>query len=99
MSQELSGLRDRETPEVIGPLPLDIPLLREKPGGEGAVEVHTMRIHFESTFSQLSQTLCVREMAAAYGPSGTVRSCGCCCTPPSTARRAAAVRLQEITKV
>ena len=31
-----SGLRDREKPKVIGPLPLDIPLLREKPGGEGS---------------------------------------------------------------
>ena len=34
-----SGLRDRETPEVIGPLPLDIPLLREKPGGAGFSEI------------------------------------------------------------
>ena len=32
-------MRDRETPEVIGPLPLDIPLLREKPVGRGAAEI------------------------------------------------------------
>jgi len=37
--------------------------------------------------------------AAAYGPSGAFRSCGRCRTLLSTARRVAAVRLQEITKV
>ena len=77
---------------VIGPLPLNIPLLRERE--EGGRSLRPRRRHVGSV-----TLLWALPNAAAYGPSGTFRSCGRRCTLPPTARRAAAVRLQEITKV
>ena len=44
--------RDREMPEVIGPLPLDILLLREKPVGEAGDSPKSLRAGRDQTFGK-----------------------------------------------
>ena len=71
-------MRDREESRVIGPLPLDILLLRER---EGEKYVVVLAPPPPCRLRDAAGRRCTPLYAAAYGPSGT-------CTLPSTARRA-----------
>ena len=61
-------MRDREKPEVIGPLPLNIPLLREKPDGEGAAEISKVGACPRARAETLGFGLRDRETPEVIGP-------------------------------